>query len=577
MVTVFRLLLFATSTFGFWLFLSRHSKIEVYFLPGLIVAIQVTILFWGGILNLLSEVSFFLYGAGILIFLFLIIKERKDLKILIHKYIQPGFFFLGVIFILFAIFLRDECFERTDNYSHWGLVVKAMLKTDRFPTFQDTIIKFKEYPLGSSSFIYFFSRLVGQSEPIWMLAQVYMMLVSILPLFSIGKKKPVLTTIIVIIATAFFFTYNILPRDILVDTLLPLVGMSGLLYANNYCREINRDKIIEFFFSVFYMIQMIQIKNSGIFFYSIIAFFIILKLKKDHKYIARFSCISIPLLTLLIWHRHCSYVFEQAQTSKHAMTVSNLSSVFGEKTADEIQYVSQSLFHFSITYQDTWLIILLIIIVAIIAFLISKEQGIQYGRAVFFFVALYAFYCIGMLIMYLFSMPTEEAMRLASNTRYLRSIIIAIFYLIAAYIIKYSSMVCNITKKLFTKTCIWILLGGIMIGVVYFTYGKYPKHVSQSVTRRRYVENIQNNYGIPEGAKCTIVISENDNWVHMAYMGKYLFYSPKTTAIFVENEEDIDRINANYIIVLDQENPTINQWIRDNYPEQAGNAVIIRE
>ena len=51
-----------------------------------------------------------------------------------------------------------------DNFSHWAVVVKNMLITHRFPDAYSAMIDFKSYPLGSSSFLYYFCSVVGSEE-----------------------------------------------------------------------------------------------------------------------------------------------------------------------------------------------------------------------------------------------------------------------------------------------------------------------------------------------------------------------------------------------------------------------------
>ena len=48
--------------------------------------------------------------------------------------------------------LIETRFVHYDNFSHWAVVVKYMLATNRIPDAASAIIDFKSYPLGSSSF-----------------------------------------------------------------------------------------------------------------------------------------------------------------------------------------------------------------------------------------------------------------------------------------------------------------------------------------------------------------------------------------------------------------------------------------
>lgn len=64
MFPIIKLFLFCVSNIGWWERIRRNSRINVYFIPSLTIAVQTTIMFLAGLLNLLSETMWFLYVAG---------------------------------------------------------------------------------------------------------------------------------------------------------------------------------------------------------------------------------------------------------------------------------------------------------------------------------------------------------------------------------------------------------------------------------------------------------------------------------------------------------------------------------
>lgn len=76
--------------------------------------------------------------------------------------------------------------------------------------------------------------------------------------------------------TNFFFVYNITVTNLLVDTLLPIVGMCALLYVRMYCDGETKDRTA-LCLSAAYLTQIIQIKNSGIYFVLIAVIWILWK------------------------------------------------------------------------------------------------------------------------------------------------------------------------------------------------------------------------------------------------------------------------------------------------------------
>lgn len=168
---------------------------NIYFLPAFTISLQVTVLFYAGILNCLEPAVLLMFGAGIL---FAVYYLYTDFKNVVHAYWNGGYLFLTVSFCLLLLACRERMFVWYDNFSHWALVVKNMLLTDRFPSFQDTKIIFQEYPLGIASYIYYFAKMVLNSEALQMAAQGFMMLSFILPLFKCVKKNMVVAGIYVL-------------------------------------------------------------------------------------------------------------------------------------------------------------------------------------------------------------------------------------------------------------------------------------------------------------------------------------------------------------------------------------------
>ena len=72
MIKILRLFAFVLSSMGWWEIIRKRSNINIYFIPGLTIALQVTVLFLCGLFNLLKEGTIALFLLGLL-FLFLAI------------------------------------------------------------------------------------------------------------------------------------------------------------------------------------------------------------------------------------------------------------------------------------------------------------------------------------------------------------------------------------------------------------------------------------------------------------------------------------------------------------------------
>lgn len=569
--TLIRIILFYISTLGTFELLKDLSKegINRYFLPSLTVAVQITILFLAGLLNLLKETTIILYLIGF----YGILKsfyQRKNILFLKY-YFKIGYVFLFLIMLITALYVRGKIFVGFDNFSHWALVVRRMLEVNRYPNFEDTLIAFQEYPLGSATYIYYFSKLTGSSESLQMLGQAYMIVASILPLFAFAKRNRLAAAIVLFFFVNFLFVYNIPIVDLLVDTLLPLIGICGLVFTYQNCRK--KGLKLNLLFSSCYMVQILQTKNSGVFFVVLIVIVLILFAKKNKAYLQNITASAVPFLSLLLWQKHCQYVFPSAALSKHAMTIENYRAVFGDKTAEDIMTICSSFIKFAITYKDIYIAAAIGLLIGCLIYFFDKKQWKLFVRIALLTFGLYGIYQLGTLAMYLFSMPKDEALLLMAVKRYTKTILIAICYL---YMVPAVMMLSDLDKN---KMQTIIASGTLAISVLGFMYiDKGIIHfMSQDMSdasERKWIEQAGADYSVPLYESYCILIPERD-YGYSKYLLKYVFQSNDVSYVVVNNKEDLDSIGAKYIFIYDQENETIKDWISEKCPEQSGQDVIM--
>lgn len=566
-------LVFVFSTLGLWeIIRRRYSEIDLSFVPGIVVAAQTTILFGAGLLNILPEIACFLYAAGIICLAAVIIKDKN--VAFIKYYTTPPFFFLFLSVILMSFFLRGKLFAHFDNFTHWALVVKRILETNRFPRNVDSIIIFQEYPLGSSVWIYFFSKLVGISESIQMLAQVYMIFAAILPLFSLCKNARPLALVIISSFTNYVLVYSVPATDLLVDTLLPLVAVSCLFYALSYCKK--EQSTVHYLPAAFYLIQITQIKNSGLFFVAVISLLLVIFTAKSQKRWFRLLCIASPYLSFFLWHKHCQYVFDASGTSLHAMTAANYSEVFSSKSSEEIRLILSSIIKFLSEWKDIRLTFGLLVFALVCSWFISRQLGKTNIKMFLLSSLLFFLYQIGIFGMYVFSMQGSEAVGLSGIARYERTIIIAVLYLSAIIMLRTVSTKYS-EKKIVSSVMAFLMASSFLIhmgaaqGKIRFAL---PDPDTTSLRIRNQVDAIRRDYHIPNGERYALLTSEADLG-YTYYLCRYIFQSCSVDAKKITAIQDMDSIEADYILIFDPENEIIRSWIQENYPEQASAPVII--
>ena len=571
MVTAcFRILIFIISVLGTWELVRRLLNIHVSFIPGLTVAIHVTILFFGGLWNLLPETAYILCVAGIAAFVVAAVRS-KGISFLRH-YIHPAYLFLFIFAFIMLVVLHGRVFVSYDNFSHWALALKCMLRTDRYPNFLDRIIFFKEYPLGSTTFIYYVCHLTVIREDVQMMVQAYMIIVSMMPLFARLEKNRLAGSVVIYAAANFFMMFCVSPVNLYVDTLLALVSASGLLYASYYRNAVDRRTFLPV---MFYMIQILQIKNSGVFFAAVAALYIVFEIRRKGQAAVRIPCALAPFFTVVLWHKHCAYVMEKAEHSKHAMTFSNYKAIFGEKTAEDIENIIHASVKESLTYKGTLVTALMSALIGIIIFFLCREYLGYYRRIVIMCVLVYAAYQSGVTAMYVFSMPLNEAVRLAAFERYTKTILIFLLYLMLA------SLMRAISASLLSRMSLMgvaALSACLFFGHMYLSSGKIHTifRLKEDAGRseiRSWLDSVRRDYHIPEGKTYTLLTTEEDS-DYSYWLMRYLFFSPDVISKAVKDSDYLDSISSDYILVYDRDNELINDWITEHYPNQVGKSVI---
>lgn len=581
-----RLVMFAVSNLGYCEYLRKHTNLNSCFFPSLTIAFQVVVLFFAGILNVLQIATYALYALGIVYCIGSFIKCEK--KHFFSPYINNAFLFLVVSSAISIIYLYGKSFQHYDNFSHWATVVKQMLYENRFPNFADTVIMFQEYPLGSSMYVYYVAKLVGGTEGIQMFGQTYAMLCALMACFVFCKGHNVLSSLFMFFFATFIITYNIMPWDLLVDTLLPLVGSATIIYTVSNLSAYRSTKAdiskvnVDLFFLSLYLVQLIQIKNSGLFF-AVLASVMTVHYLKPHIKQLSFSSVFImvfPYLTFYLWHRHCKYLFVSAETSAHAFTFANFISTATDKTADEVITICRSMLNFTFTNIDaiiTFAFVIIICIVTLAHFYIEKRLTKQNLKKVVVFAAfcvcVYLIYQIGMLLMYIFSMTTHGGGTfLPAAERYCKTILIFIYSILTAFL--FSVLPTSANEK---RTCAsWKVLLVSLATILAIVSVNTLNDAGYSTGFRDEFESVATEYNVHNNSTYIVLLPEDDNG-YTWFIGEYLFNPQLMWMEVVDEDSDLTMFeDFKYIFNFDKENPIISQWIEANYPEQASFDVICR-
>ena len=256
------------------------------------------------------------------------------------------------------------------------------------------------------------------------------------------------------------------------------------------------------------------------------------------------------------------------------MTVENFTSVFQNKSQADIKVICTSLLKFAVSYKEVWITAGICALIGVLILVTRKELGKDSHKIVGFSLILYVTYMIGMLGMYLFSMPGGENGSLAGIGRYTKTILIAILYLnMVPAVVMISDLPEKRIKTVCSTACVFI---SFFVGM-YISSGSIKTVVQNKpdTSTRNWLESTIEKYSIPMESSYCMLISSKDDFSYLLTLGTYTFQTPVKKAV-IESEDDFNNISQKYVFVYDRDNEIIQNWIQKVYPEQIGNEVIIQ-
>lgn len=558
---VFILLL---SFLGYTVYLKKKFDLKIEFAPIVICSSIGILMFLAGIFHIMPIATFAILILG-LIQLRLIKKDSFNTE----EIVKLSVFFLVALY--FLNYLKNSMFIHYDNFSHWALVVREMLETNALPTSASKLIEFNSYPTGTAGFIYFISKIVGNSEGIKSFAQMILLLSSIFSLTVFINKKNWYLSIVLVALSIYFFVYNVFITNLLVDTILPVLGIA-IVAILVYYRDYDLEKILKFTMPIIAFLPII--KNSGIFFTIISIVMIYLLINKTDISKKKFIGYSIvpSLVLMLLWKLHVMITFGENGASKHSVSLKNYSKVISDKSFEDISNIISNFMDKILQINNFVAIFMIMItIVFIIMYIIYKYNHKNYDfkfekKIILTCVLIYVFYMIGLFAMYIFSMPTDEALTLGGYDRYHKTITLYLYGIVTIMCLRFSIDWKGIDS---IKT----LLMSIVLIVFAFISLKYGVGYSQifynndySTTARYQIKQLKDEYNIADDKKYLIYTGDPiENSSYIFYASRYEF---RTNNISVYNSEEIknqnlDFNNYDYIISLEKDS-TILSVLKDH-------------
>lgn len=574
------------SFLGYMQFVRKALSLRWEFIPVFVFSSIACFVFLSGLAGQLFTGSLVILIAGLLLYggmLFLRLRRGASLRMSFSIF---QFSFLAGTFVFLLVLFQNQL-THYDNFSHWAVVLKQMLSTDAFPTPDSNLIDFKNYPLGTSSFIYYACRFMGHSQSVMLLAQGLLIFSCFYAMFGIvsEKKRFLLYAFLGLgLSTLSFFNLTIRITNLLVDFLLPIYALAILAVIYQYRIEIKKACIV-----VLPLAGLLTIiKSTGIIFAAIgLIFLVYTWLKHKQKFewktaLAVVGTICGALIPYFGWSWRMATVFQGIDNKFDVAT----SGIQAGKTPEQMQEILWTFLKASTdltTRPVIGIVIFQLIAIAasVFAIVVLKKKWNLWKALIALDVVLLLYYA-GILALYLFSMPLDEAIVLAGFERYASSIVVLFagglvlcaaidlersFHYRIGEVPDYQSFKTVETKGHYQKGIIGcmavaatILLseynGIVSIAQSYDTTLPYKIH---AVTGDRWYSG-----GQEDNNRYLFYASDRDQQVtnyYMQYVGKYFLYAPHVDGIVLFYEDNMDNLLSGYDYLVVVETDLNAKWL----------------
>lgn len=569
--------LFLASMWG-WLFIVyRKGKIPILFVP-VVTSVGISLFLYAGALTgMLNPSSWLVVGAGLLGFGFFI-KNVAEKNV---SFPAPTLFSVcfGSGILIFTVLTLGFRFEHYDNFSHWAMTVKSMLITDQLPDAGNQLVTFKNYPPGCAVFIYYVCKFLGNAQGVMLLAQNSILFSCFLAVFGIIKEKQRFLLYSFLGMGCSLLSYlnlTIRINNLLVDFLLPLLAMAAIAFVYQSRDSLWKTSLCTALILGFTCI----VKNTGIVFAGFVLAYYIWNIGKKKGIAAWIKAVTVcmtvclSLIPYVVWNLYvrCRFSgieekFQLAFGKQESLAVSK--EQYGQITEEFVKAA------FS-TSNRAVLAFFLCNIAAVLAVLFVRiflKKQWKLGRVLIVVDLMTIVYHIGILGLYLFSMPEEEAVRLAGFDRYACSIMVlaaGLLFMQATIDMEHSFAVRiegNGTYRAFSSPAAklryqYMVLATMMIGVN-FLYSEIngllyiQSNYSQSLAGR--METLAGDRWQEEEDQRKYLVAASDREGQVSngevfYVSRYFLNAPNVEVTERLDAGNMDEIKKEYdvLIILDE-------------------------
>lgn len=410
----------------------------------------------GMLFSSFSEAYIVLASLGVLAFIFIILDIRKPkFK---RYFFSNGFFCIVILsIVIFAMDLGHK-FTMWDEFSHWGKMVKEMLRINNFYSdSSSTLLVHKDYPPFLTLFETLWCKFSGGFSEATVTRGVHYFELGILaPYFferikfdsseekCLGKILKLIGLLFILIL--FVLIFNIEP---VFNSIYSDVAVS-LLFALAICMILDRDvhsQRYTYFAVALTQVSLILTKQVSISFVLLIwLFFTILYFKREKILLSCFSSaglLIIPILAFLSWENYTNNLGLVGQFDFSKISIADvLHIILGGGNEIQVEtsraYIS-ALFNETITsgflnfsYVTVGVLAIFIALLFVFSRDVDTTNVVSVKLCILFSVGMIG-YAFMMHVLYMFCYSETEMTRLASYNRYMGCFVLGEYLIILYY------------------------------------------------------------------------------------------------------------------------------------------------
>ena len=449
------------------------------------------VLYFAGLLNLLEPAVWILKVIGLCGCLLFLNKKFR------YKFnITYGFIFIisSILFLYWNInTVNYAYYSGVDDYAHWGRMMMQITSKNKLIEFNDTFAtgNSANYPPAIALFQYIFSYFTGYQRNIGTFGQGVLTLSALSVMFisirqKFDQKNLILFSVLALFIGSMVWIFGSGLHSLQADLLMgSTMGVSLLIYS--FYKKEGATKAI--LLAAPAILSLVLIKHIGILFAGFtLAVIVADTYFSNKKYFFRVLIYIVGVLIALLILRYTwtSHVLNSGMTISHSPQITTYLDViraFIPAYMTDFQKIVINnymhylfLSHHSSTY---WFIASLLL--TFISFKISNNYEIEIPKfAIFCFYLCFTAYLFVLLILYLFAFSDSEGIGVASATRYIKTMSLAmLIYFVGILMVLLDKAKLNLTNKILTAIIFLVLILPNFGRILLDTYASFKNRPTQ--------------------------------------------------------------------------------------------------